>query len=176
MAGILAGPTISSQFQFFTIKQKNSSSDLLTSGKRWLREISEIKLRTCTTRPDGVVLGTLLQAIRGILLFAFNWTLFIQFDRIRSVPGLDVMIILPPSSFYLIGFLDILMVKRVWRRDLNGWRYGIAMSMLILLLIPFAYLLYLAFHILLLYIIIILFTIAEIIALVTPSARWFYRT
>ncbi len=174
MIGHFAGPTISSQFQFFTIKQKNQPSDLITSGKRWLTDISEIKLRTRTTRPDGVVLVTLLQAIRGILLLAFNWTFFIQFDRIR-LPGFDFMaIILPPSIFYLIGFLDILLVKRVWRGDLKGWRYGIVVSMLILLLTPFVALVYLALHILLLYIIIVLFTVAEIVVLVTPSTRRFY--
>ena len=128
------------------------------------------------TRPDGVVLGTLLQAIRGILLFAFNWTLFFQFDQIRSIPGLDVMaIILPPTIFYFIGFMDIFMAKRVWRRNLNGWRYGITLSMLILLLFPFSSFIFLTLHLAFLYIIIDLFAIAEIIALVTPGARRFYR-
>ena len=93
-----------------------------------------------------------------------------------SIPGMDVMAILPPSIFFIIGLMDIFMVKRVWRMDLNGWRYGIIMSMLILLLTPFAALVYLALHILLLYIIIVLFTVAEIIALVTPDARGYYRT
>lgn len=141
-----------------------------------MREISETKIRTRTPRSDGVVLGTLFQAIRGVLLIVFNWILFIQYGQIMSIPGMDVMAILPPSIFFIIGLMDIFMVKRVWRMDLNGWRYGIIMSMLILLLTPFAALVYLALHILLLYIIIVLFTVAEIIALVTPDARGYYRT
>ena len=141
-----------------------------------MRDISETKLRTRTTRSDGVVISTLLQSTRGTLLLAFNWTLFIQFDRIRSGSGFGVIaFILPPSIYFLIGFLDIFMVKRVWRGDLNGWRYGIVASMLILLITPSVALVYLAIHILLLYIIIVLFTVAEIIALVTPGARRFYR-
>ncbi len=139
-----------------------------------MRDISEIKLRTRTTKPDGVVLGTLLQAIRGTLLLAFNWTLFIQLNRIRGVPGFIVVVILPSSLFYLIGFLDILMAKRVWRRDLNGWRYGIFVSVLILLLTPFAALVFLALHILLLYIVMVFFTVAEIVVLVTLGTRQFY--
>ncbi len=67
------------------------------------------------------------------------------------------------------------MAKRVWRRNLNGWRYGIALSMLILLLFPFSSFIFLTLHIAFLYIIIDLFAIAEIIALVTPDARRFYR-
>ena len=85
-----------------------------------MRDISETKLSTRPTRSDGVVLGTLFQATRGFLLIVFNWYIFVAFDRIRSIPRLDVMAILPPSIYYLIGFIDILMVKRVWRRSLNG--------------------------------------------------------
>jgi hypothetical protein len=70
------------------------------------------------------------------------------------------------------------MVKRMWRRDLNGWRYGIAMSILILLLTigPFPILFLFVFYPRgFLIIIIDLFAVAEIIALVTPGARRFYR-
>lgn len=149
---------------------------MLTSGNRWLRDISETILGNRRTRSDGVVLGTLLQAIRGILLIIFDWTLFIRYGQIRGVPGFDSLIMLPPPIFFLIGFIDILMVKWVWRGDLNGWRYGIAMSLLILLLLPLSSFIFLAFHIAFLYIIIDLFALAEIIALVTPGARRYYRT
>jgi hypothetical protein len=144
---------------------------------RWLREISEIKHHARTSRSDGVVLATLLQATRGFLLIVFNWYIFVEFDRIRSIPGLDVMAILPPSIYYLIGFMDILMVKWLWGRKLNGWRYGIATSMLVLLLTPvtFSFLIYVESFTLGLYIIIDLFTVGEIVALVTPSARRYIK-
>jgi hypothetical protein len=141
-------------------------------------EISSTTRETRTSRSDGVVLGTLLQANRGMLLFVFNWTLFIHFGRIRSVPDLTILIMLPPTIFFLVGFIDIFMVKRMWRRDLNGWRYGIAMSILILLLTigPFPILFLFVFYPRgFLIIIIDLFAVAEIIALVTPGARRFYR-
>jgi hypothetical protein len=143
-----------------------------------LKAISETKPRTRTPRSDGVVLGTLLQATRGFLLIVFNWYIFVEFDRIRSIPGLDVMAILPPSIYFLIGVIDIFMVKRVWRRGLIGWRYGIAISMLILLLTPmtFSFLIYIESFSAGLYTIIDFFAVAEIIALVTPGARRYYRT
>jgi hypothetical protein len=120
----------------------------------------------------------LLQATRGVLLIVFNWYIFVEFDRIRSIPGLDVMAILPPSTYFLMGLMDIFMVKWVWSRGLNGWRYGIAMSMLILLLTPvtFSFLIYVESFTAGLYIIIDLFALAEIIALVAPSTRRFYQT
>lgn len=71
------------------------------------------------------------------------------------------------------------MAKRVWRRNLNGWRYGIAVSMLILLLTLslFPILNFLApNNARFLIIIIDLFAAAEILALVTPGARRFYGT
>ncbi|MHA2191607.1 MAG: hypothetical protein ACXACG_16855 [Candidatus Thorarchaeota archaeon] len=139
--------------------------------------ITETILKTRATRSDGVVLGTLLQANRGMLLLVFNWTFLIQFGRIRSIPDLTMLIILPPTIFFLIGFIDIFMVKRMWRRDLNGWRYGIAMSILILLLTigPFPFL-FVPYPRGFLIIIIDLFAVAETIVLVTPGARRFYGT
>ncbi len=145
---------------------------------RWLREISEIKHHARTSRSDGVVLGTLFQATRGFLLIVFNWYIIVEFDRIRSIPGLDVMAILPPSIYYLIGFMDIFMVRWMWRMNLNGWRYGIATSMLVLLLTPvtFSFLIYVESFTLGLYIIIDLFAAAEITMLITPDAYRYYRT
>jgi hypothetical protein len=102
--------------------------------------------------------------------------LFIQFNRMRSIPGVDVMAVVPPSIFFLLGFMDLFMVNRVWRGDLNGWRYGITMSILILLLTPISSLflilspLYTAF----LFAITLLFSAAEAIALSTQDARCFY--
>lgn len=84
------------------------------------------------------------------------------------------MAILPPSIFFLIGFMDIFMAKWVWRNNLNGWRYGIAMSMIIPLvtLVRSVSLRILTPHYAgILIILSNLFAVAEIIALVTPSAR-----
>ncbi|MGY5865547.1 MAG: hypothetical protein RTV41_13170 [Candidatus Thorarchaeota archaeon] len=127
-------------------------------------------------RSDGVVLGTLLQAIRGILLFVFNWTLFIRFGQTYYIPGgVDIMAALPPTIYFLIGFMDILTVRRVWRGDHNGWRYGIAMSILILWLIPATPIFYLPLHILFLQVVIDLLAVAQIIVLVIPNTRRFYQ-
>jgi hypothetical protein len=84
---------------------------------------------------------------------------------------------LPLTIFFLVGFIDIFMVRRMWRRDLNGWRYGIAMSILILLLTigPFLFL-FVPSPRGFLITIIDLFALAETIALVTPGARRFYGT
>ena len=139
-----------------------------------MRDIPETKL---VGRPDAVVLATLLQATRGFLLIAFNWVLFIEFDRVRNIPGVDVMAILTPSIFFLIGFLDFLMLRRVWRRDLNGWRYGIAMSMLIILLTPstFLILIFVTSYLNGLYLVIVIFAAVEVIALLTLDARRYHR-
>lgn len=160
----------------FPKDRKKDHSDSSTSGNRWLRDISETKLRTRTTRPDGVVLATLFQATRGILLFAFNLGLFIQFERMQNIPGVDVMAVLPPSIFFLIGFLDLLMLRRVWGGDLNGWRYGIVMSTLITFLTPstFLVLIFVTSYLAGLYLVIVLFAAAEVIALLNLDARRFY--
>ena len=142
-----------------------------------MRDISETKFETYTIRPDVVTLATMLQATRGFLLIVFNWTLFIEFEKSRSIPGVDVMAVLPPSIFFLIGFMDILMAKRLWSKGSNGWEYGIAMSAVIcpifctmgaaILLTSFS----LTHYSTILIIVIALFAIVEIIALVTPDAR-----
>ena len=89
---------------------------------------------------------------------------------------MDVMAILPPSIFFLLGFMDLFMVKRVWRGDLNGWRYGITMSILILLLITITsgYLILSPLSTSFLFAIIVLFAAVEVIALSTLNARRFY--
>ncbi len=142
-----------------------------------MRMTSELKFRTRAPRSDSVILGALLQVNRGILLIIFNLTLFIEFGRSRSIPGLDVMAILPPSIYFLIGFIDILMVKRLWKGDLNGWRYGIAMSTFIALLTPFSFsiLIFVTSYLMGLFLVIDLFAAAETIALLTLSARRFFR-
>ena len=140
-----------------------------------LKEISETPSRNPTVRPDEVVLCTLLQGTRGLLLIIFNWILFIRFGP-SSIPSLDIMAALPPSIYLFMGFIDILMVNRLWQGYLTGWRYGIIMSLLVLLFTPVMTLLHSALHIAFLYIIIDLFAVGEIIALVSPSARQFSQT
>ena len=147
---------------------------LIYIRNRWLRDISETKL---VARPNAVVLATLLQATRGLLLFAFNWALFVSYGMMRNLPGVDVMAILPPSIFFIIGFLDFLMLKRLWKRDLNGWRYGIAMSTLITLMTPgsVVYLIFVTSYITGLFLVIVFFSAAEVIALLNLDAFRFYR-
>ncbi|MGD9394878.1 MAG: hypothetical protein PVJ05_00435 [Candidatus Thorarchaeota archaeon] len=86
------------------------------------------------------------------------------------------MAVLPPSIFFLLGFMDLFMVKRVWRGDLNGWRYGITMSILILLLttITSLYLILSPLYTTFLFATIVFFSLAEAIALSTQDARRFY--
>ncbi|MHA2057505.1 MAG: hypothetical protein ACW979_07770 [Candidatus Thorarchaeota archaeon] len=102
--------------------------------------------------------------------------LFIQFGQSMIIPGVDFYTIIPTSIFFLIGFLDIFMVKRVWLRGSNGWEYGIAMSVVIPLLTPVSILILSAHPSAFLYIVIDIIAIAEILALVTPGARRFYGT
>jgi len=141
-----------------------------------LRDFSEKVFRNRHARSDGVILGVLLQAIRGMLLIIFNWMIFVYFTNRPYVPGLDVMAIAPPSIFFVIGTLDILTVKWVWGRSLNGWRYGIAASMVILLLAPTTILMLIFYppYSAILFSLIELFAIAEILALLTTNARKFY--
>ena len=156
---------------------------MFSSGNRWLRDISETILGTRTTKPDGVVLATLLQATRGLLLIVFNMTIFIQFGRMRSIPGVDVMAVLPTPIFFLIGFIDILMSKRLWSKGSKDWEYGIAMSAVIccifspvslaILLTPFS-MIYWTLDSAVLVGVIALFAIAELVALVTPDTRNYY--
>jgi uncharacterized membrane protein len=84
------------------------------------------------------------------------------------------MAVLPPSIYFLIGFMDLFMVERVWKKNLNGWRYGVITSILVLLLFPYTFLFFMALHISILIIIIDLFSLAELIALVTPDARRYH--
>ena len=139
---------------------------------------------TRATRSDGVVLATLLQATRGLLLIVFNMIFFIQFDRMRSIPGVDVMAVRPAPIYLLIGFMDILMSKRLWSKGSHGWEYGIAMSAVIccifssvslaILLAPYSPD-YRTLDSAILVGVIALFAIAELVALVTPDTRNYYR-
>jgi len=141
-----------------------------------LREFSEKEFKTRPPRSNGVILGTLLQTTRGMLLIVFNWIIFVKFASRLGVPGLDLMAISPPSIYFIIGALDILTVNWVWKRSLNGWRYGIAMSTIITLLTPltFSILIYVTSYLMGLYLVIDLFAAAEAIALLTLDARRFY--
>ncbi len=111
-----------------------------------------------------------------MLLIVFNWIIFVKFASRLGVPGLDLMAISPPSIYFIIGALDILTVNWVWKRSLNGWRYGIAMSTIITLLTPltFSILIYVTSYLMGLYLVIDLFAAAEAIALLTLDARRFY--
>ncbi|MFW9908125.1 MAG: hypothetical protein ACFFEF_06080 [Candidatus Thorarchaeota archaeon] len=149
--------------------------------------IPKIITETNKKRPDGVVLSTLLQGNRGMLLIAFNWTFFIETGIIRSTPSIDIMpyidimAVIPTSVFFFMGIIDLFMTRQVWRRNLNGWRYGLIMS-IINLLLPFYILIVIGvFSVLIngigtLLIAIGIFSVAEIIALLTQSSRRFYRT
>lgn len=141
-----------------------------------MREFSEKEFKTRPPRSNGVILGTLLQTTRGMLLIVFNWIIFVKFASRLGVPGLDLMAISPPSIYFIIGALDILTVNWVWKRSLNGWRYGIAMSTIITLLTPltFSILIYVTSYLMGLYLVIDLFAAAEAIALLTLDARRFY--
>jgi hypothetical protein len=145
-----------------------------------LRDISETQIHTPITRPDGVVASTLLQANRGILLIVLDLVLTLRYGAIRIIPvgiipGLDI-IFWPPSLVYsLIGIIDLFMVGRIWKKNLNGWWYGVIMSIVILLLVPFLVSVFLAIYILFLYLIIDLFALVELVALITKDAREFYR-
>jgi hypothetical protein len=144
-------------------------------------EISKSTIKTQTKRPDSVLLGTLLQATRGMLLIVFNWVIVFHFDHRPYVPGLDVMAIGPPLIFYLMGFMDIIMLPWMKKKRQIGLFYGISMSIVVLLATPNTFLV-LAFwpyagHVNsnLLFALIDAFAGAEIISLVVPSARQYYR-
>jgi len=81
------------------------------------------------------------------------------------------MAILPPSIFFVIGTMDLLMTKQVWRVTPIGWKYGIGASILVLVLTSVSPLLLLKSHVALLYIIIDFFSLAELVVLLTPDSR-----
>ncbi|NHI89269.1 MAG: hypothetical protein EAX87_07070 [Candidatus Thorarchaeota archaeon] len=133
-----------------------------------------------TKRPDSVLLGTLLQATRGMMLIVFNWVIIFHFDHRPHLP-IDVMIIAFPPVFYLMGFMDIIMLGWMKKERKILWFYGISMSIVILLVAPVMFQ-SLAFwpyagHVSskLLFAIIDVFAGAEIISLAIPSARRYYR-
>lgn len=136
---------------------------------------SDKKFKTRPPRSNGVILGTLLQATRGMLLIVFNWMILVHFTSRSWGPEIDFMAIAPPSIYFIIGVLDILTANWVWKRSLNGWRYGIAMSTIITLLTPFTLLIliYVTSYLMGLYLFIDLFAAAEAIALLTLDARRF---
>lgn len=146
------------------------------TGNKKLRDFSEKEFRTRPPRSNGVILGTLLQATRGMLLIVFNWMLFIQFANRPSPPGIDLIQILPPSIYFIIGALDILTTRWMWKRNSNGWRYGIASSTVILLLAPttILMLIFSSPYFVILFFLIDLFAITEILVLLTTNARKFY--
>jgi hypothetical protein len=147
---------------------------------QWLREISQSTIKTQTKRPDSVLLGMLLQATRGMLLIVFNWVIIFHFDHRPHLP-IDVMIIAFPPVFYLMGFMDIIMLGWMKKERKIVWFYGIFMSIVVLLVAPvmFQSLAFWPFaeyfSSKLLFAIIVVFTGAEIISLAIPSARRYYR-
>lgn len=146
------------------------------TGNRRLNGFSKKEFKNRPPRSNGVILGALLQATRGMLLIVFNWMILVHFASRSWGPELDIMAIAPPSIYFIIGVLDILTARWVWKRNANGWRYGIASSMVILLLAP-ATMLMLIFatpYFVILFFLIDLFAIAEILSLLTTNARKFY--
>ena len=111
----------------------------------------------------------------------FNWVFIFQFDHSPHVPGLDFMAIVIPPIFYLMGFMDIIMLGWMKKERKIVWFYGIFMSIVVLLVAPvmFQSLAFWPFaeyfSSKLLFAIIVVFAGAEIISLVIPSARRYYR-
>jgi hypothetical protein len=158
-------------------KSRKRASALLPLGNRWLRDISETKLWTRTTKPDAIILGTLLQGTRGMLFIVLNWILFVDYGRSMSMPSVDILAVPPSPSYFLLGFMDILMAKRLWSKGSNGWGYCVVMSAVIcsiffysILLAPYS-LNYWRYNSTILVIVVALFSMAEFVALVTPDAR-----
>jgi hypothetical protein len=70
----------------------------------------------------------LLQLTRGLLFIVFNWVLFLHFTPIGNGPSIDVMALAPIFNFFLLGFADLFMARKMWKRSINAWRYGILVS------------------------------------------------
>ncbi|MFX1483713.1 MAG: hypothetical protein ACFFCP_11075, partial [Promethearchaeota archaeon] len=90
---------------------------------RWLREISKTTDRTTSTRPVSVDLATLLLATRSLLLITFNQMLYLS---LPSDPYTIAVTMLP--WFFFFGLIDIWSAMLVWKGNINGWRYGVIIS------------------------------------------------
>ncbi|NHI89272.1 MAG: hypothetical protein EAX87_07085 [Candidatus Thorarchaeota archaeon] len=144
-----------------------------------MRDISETKSKVPRRKPDSVVVSTLLQADRGILLIILDLVLYFRYGSIRIIPvgiipGTNIIFLPPPLIYFLIGVIDLFMMNLVWEKNLNGWRYGIISSIVILFVVPFFFSIFVSIHISFLYVIIDLFAVVELAALITKDAREFY--
>jgi hypothetical protein len=141
-------------------------------------EISEAVQSTRASRTDGVILAVMLQFTRGLLFIVFNWVLFIESSSIRNGPPIDFIAIVPVFNFFLLGFADIFMARKLWKRSITAWRYGVAASLFSILIAFLAFPSvfgrgYVAAGILLE--IAGIFSVGELLALATSGARRFHR-
>lgn len=147
---------------------------------RWLEEISKSTIEAQTKRPDSVLLSTLLQATRGMLLIVFNWVIIFHFDHRPYLP-IDEMVAVLPSIYYVMGIIDILMLWWMKKKRQIAWFYGISMSIVVLLVTPITFLALAVWpyagHVSskILFALIDVFAGAEIISLAIPSAWRYYR-
>ena len=144
-----------------------------------MRDISETKSKVPKRKPDSVVASTLLQANRGFLLIILDLVLSFRYGSIRIIPvgiipGLNIIVLQLSLVYSLIGIIDLFMVGRIWKKNLNGWRYGIIMSIVVLFVVPFFLSFFVSIYISFLYVIIDLFAVVELAALFTKDAREFY--
>ena len=97
------------------------------------------------------------------------------------MPGLDFMAIVIPPIFYLMGFMDIIMLGWMKKERKIVWFYGISMSIVVLLVTPTTFLLLSLWPFAghesskLLFALVDVFAGAEIISLAIPGARRYYR-
>ena len=166
-------------FYNFIRKTNKPSHGFSNIRERRLRDISETTSKVPRRKPDSVVASTLLQANRGILLIVLDLVLSFRYGSIRIIPvgiipGLDIIFLPPPLIYFLIGVIDLFMMNLIWEKNLNGWRYGIIMSIVILFIVPFFLTFFISIYISFLYVIIDLFAVVELAALITKDAREFY--
>lgn len=146
-----------------------------------MREISEIAGKTTSTRPDSVVLAALLLATRGLLLITLNWILYVNFGQRPSYPnGPDIIAVAVavPPWFFFFGLVDMWSARLLWRRRIRGWKLGVIVSVVIMLItfmaLPLVVFLLHGVEVVL-FIGIGVLSIIEVIVLHIPSVRQFCR-
>ena len=128
------------------------------------------------------MLAALLLATRGLLLITLNWILYMGFGREPSWPnGPDIIAIAVavPPWFFFFGLVDIWSARLLWRRNIRGWRYGVIVSVVVMLITFMAlpligFLLHDAKGVL--FIVIGTLSMIEVIVLHIPGVRQYCRT
>ncbi|MFX1415158.1 MAG: hypothetical protein ACFFC0_00010 [Promethearchaeota archaeon] len=146
-----------------------------------MREISEIAGKATSTRPDSVVLAALLLATRGLLLITLNWILYVNYGQRPSYPnGPDViaMAVTAPPWFFFFGLVDIWSARLLWRRRIRGWKLGVIVSVVIMI-ITFMTLPLIVFLLhnaeVVLFIVVGVLSMIEVIVLHIPGVRQYCR-